>query len=278
MTLQNLRKEICSLFKSNNIESPETDSGLIIMHALGIDKTTLLVKNDTVPQKAYLDIVAMSKRRINGEPVRYITGICPFMELEFYVNSSTLIPRQDTEVLIDEVSRRIDDNVQTELWDIGCGSGCIGISLAYRHKKLFVREFDISQAALDTAFKNAKRYGLEERVKFTNHDIFLGMPTGAAPDILVSNPPYIPTDEINRLKREVKDYEPRSALDGGDDGLKFYREIIKKAPLKTGGTIAFEIGCDQAEAVTELLKQNGYQSISLTRDLSQNPRVITAIR
>lgn len=274
MTLQQLRRELYILFKSKNIESPEADSGLIIMHVLKLSKTALLLDNSEVSDSAAAEIIKLAHRRADGEPVRYIIGTCPFMQLEFYVNKSTLIPRQDTEILVETVSDMIDSNKDTVLWDIGCGSGCIGITLAYMHTRLSVYEFDISETALETAAKTAKRYRVDNRISFVQHDILSDIPKLDKPQIIVSNPPYIPTGSLNSLQREVIGYEPVAALDGGEDGLKFYKKIIHDAPLGKGGLLAFEIGYDQGESVPRIMEDNGYKNIKLIRDLSGNPRVV----
>ena len=244
------------------------------MHGLKLSKTALLLDNSEVSDSAAAEIIKLAERRIDGEPVRYIIGTCPFMQLEFYINKSTLIPRQDTEILVETVSDMIDSNKDTVLWDIGCGSGCIGITLAYMHTRLSVYEFDISETALETAAKTAKRYRVDNRISFVQHDILSDMPKFDKPQIIVSNPPYIPTGSLNSLQREVIGYEPVAALDGGEDGLKFYKKIIHDAPLGKGGLLAFEIGYDQGESVPRIMEDNGYKNIKLIRDLSGNPRVV----
>ncbi len=274
MTLKELRKELRTLFKEHNIESPETDSGLLLMHVLHLNKTQLLLDNPEISPEAYAQILELANRRLQGEPVRYLTGVCPFMDLEFYVNPATLIPRPDTEVLICTVSDYIARQARPlTLWDIGCGSGCIGITLASMHKDLTVMEIDISPMALETAKRTAKRYGLDDRIQFIHQDILKGMPEGE-PDIIVSNPPYIPTKDIDALQTEVKHFEPRSALDGGVDGLLFYRHIIRHAPLAKKGLLAFEIGYDQGESVPSLMKADGYTDVTLQKDFAGNPRVV----
>ena len=275
MTLQSLRRELYDLFKSKNIKSPETDSGLLLMHFFNITKTQLLLDSFEITPQKYAEIKALAERRIKGEPIRYITGICPFMDLEFDVNPSTLIPRQDTEILVCAVSERLPGFLPpVSLWDIGCGSGCIGISLAHRHPDLHVTELDISDSALKTASDTARRYGLSNRIDFVKQNILLGMPKLATPQIIVSNPPYIPTEDINTLQREVKDFEPISALDGGEDGLTFYRKIIQDAPLSSNGLLAFEIGYNQGSSVSSLMQSYGYSKVTLIKDLSGNPRVV----
>ncbi len=277
MTLQDLRREVKELFKENNIDSPETDSGLLLMHVFNLSKTRLILDNFIVTDEQSIQTMSMAKRRICGEPIQYIIGHCPFMDLDFKVNPATLIPRQDTEILVETVSRFVKKNNSASLWDIGCGSGCIGITLAHIHPKLFVTEFDISQSALDTAKETAKFYNLSDRINFVCHDILSGMPSLPKPDIIVSNPPYIPSADILSLQKEVRDFEPLSALDGGEDGLIFYREITKGAPLSPGGMLAFEIGYDQGDSVPRILRENGYTDVNLIYDLSGNPRVVTGI-
>ncbi len=272
MTLKELRLSLKQLFLEHEIESPEADSGLLLMHTLGLSKTELLLENPTVSPEKIKEILALANRRIQGEPVRYLTGACPFMDLEFFVNPSTLIPRPDTELLVETVSQRLGDC--SNLWDIGCGSGCVGITLAHRHPSLSVTELDISKEALATARKTALRYQLETRIQFLQHDILTGMPNLPQPQAIVSNPPYIPTGNIGNLQKEVRLFEPLSALDGGKDGLMFYRTILQNAPLPPGGLLAFEIGYDQGESVPILMQEHGYRDVELFHDLAHLPRVV----
>ncbi|MBQ2614370.1 MAG: peptide chain release factor N(5)-glutamine methyltransferase [Clostridia bacterium] len=274
MTLQELRKQLKEEFLINEIESPEADSGLLLMHALHLSKTELLLQNHTLADEDVAAVLQLASRRIKGEPVRYILGVCPFMDLEFAVNPATLIPRPETELLVEAVSERISGNSPLSLWDIGCGSGCIGITLAHRHPNLSVTELDISQRALDTAQTTAERYELSARIDFIKHDILTGMPNLSPPDIIVSNPPYIPTKDLAGLQKEVHLFEPQTALDGGEDGLMFYRSIIANAPLPPGGLLAFEIGYDQGESVPRLMEESGYKDVTLLHDLAGHPRVV----
>ncbi len=273
--LQELRRELKELFVMHKIESPEADAGLLLMQVLGISKTELLTKNFSVTPAQESSLRALADRRLQGEPIHYILGVCPFLDLEFFVNPSTLIPRPETELLVEEVARRLSGFPQpVTLLDIGCGSGCIGISLAYLHPSLHVIELDISKDALKTAEKTAVKYDLQERISFVEHDILSGMPKLPVPQVIVSNPPYIPHKDIASLQTEVRDFEPTSALDGGEDGLVFYRKIIQEAPLPSGGLLAFEIGYDQGESVVQLMKGHGYQNIELLQDLSGLDRIV----
>ncbi|MBQ4145131.1 MAG: HemK family protein methyltransferase, partial [Clostridia bacterium] len=174
-SLKMLRRELVNLFRENNIESPEAESGLILMHSLGINKTQLITKDIEIQGNLLKRINDMALRRLKGEPSQYIIGTCPFMDLDFYVNTSTLIPRPETELLVELLADKIGKKNKV-VWDIGCGSGCIGITLAYICPEIKVYEIDISKEALDTAKKTAIKYELENRVKFVNFDILSGMP------------------------------------------------------------------------------------------------------
>lgn len=276
MTLQTLRREFCNLLFQNGIESPEADSGLLLMHTLSITKTELLLSDRAITPAEYQTLTDLIRRRIDGEPVRYLIGSAPFMDMEFTLNRATLIPRPDTEVLVEAVSKRIPDT-PTLLWDIGCGSGCICLSLLHRHPCLSAVALDIAPLALIAARETAERYDLCDRLTLVEHDILSGMPDLPVPDIIVSNPPYIPTRDIDRLQKEVRLFEPHRALDGGVDGLDFYRLIAKHAPLNSGGLLAFEIGYDQGESVPSVLHTFGYTDVTVKKDLSANPRVVLAI-
>ncbi len=276
--LQGIRGELYTLFKEHNMESPSSNAGLILMHILGINKTQLLANNYVVPIDKINEIAKMAERRISGEPIQYIIGSCDFFGLEFFVNPSTLIPRPETELLVEELKKRFDLLKPTVLWDIGCGSGCIGISLAYMCCDLRVFEIDISPKAIETAKATAIKYGLDDRIDFIEQDILRGMPDIPKPQVIVSNPPYIPSGDIADLQREVKDFEPISALDGGLDGLVFYRKIIEDNPLEEGGLLAFEIGFDQGEKVVELMQNSGYKEVELLKDLAGLDRIVLGYR
>ncbi len=279
-TLQEFRHELKQLFLEHQTESPEADAGLLLMHVLQLTKTQLLTQDISLAKEQETTLMELAQRRIQGEPIHYLLGHCPFMDLDFYVNPATLIPRPETELLVEKVLNELGRYQEpVTLWDIGCGSGCIGISLAFYHKSLQVVELDISEQALETAEKTAKRYDLQDRIQFVHHDILKGMPKSMPrPQVIVSNPPYIPSKHVEELMIDVRDYEPRSALDGGADGLDFYRKIIHDAPLFEGGLLAFEIGYDQGESVPELMTDAGYRNIELLQDLSGLDRIVTGVR
>lgn len=276
MLLKNIREKSIEYLKSFNSDSPEADSGLIIMYVLKIDKTALLLGNMDVSATDEEKIQKCLFRLAKGEPVQYIVGECEFMSLPFYVGSGVLIPRPDTEVLVEETLKRLEKIKEPTIADLCCGSGCIGISLGYYLKDSKVKGFDISSLALDAARRNAERNRVSGRVEFFQIDLMNDSILEDF-DCVVSNPPYIPSDIINSLDAKVKNFEPLSALDGGKSGLEFYERISSVAPVKKGGIIAFEIGYDQGKAVAEILDKNGYKDIEIIKDLENRDRVVTGL-
>ena len=215
------------------------------------------------------------ERRANREPLQHILGTQEFMGLEFYVNRHTLIPRQDTETLVELV---LADHKEKDikLLDMCTGSGCIAISLAVHGGYHHVEAADISTEALKVAEKNAEKL-LQDPIRFRHSDLFGAFdPTADKFDIIVSNPPYIPSDVIEELEPEVRDFEPRSALDGTADGLFFYEKLAEECGrfLKENGSVYFEIGHDQGEAVENLLRTHGFKDTKTIKDLAGNDRVV----
>ena len=243
----------------------------IVMHVLGIDRSTLILNSrGEVPDGAAKKAEELAERRRSGEPLQYILGSAEFMSLGFEVNPSVLIPRSDTETLAEYAIEKLRGR-HIRLIDIGTGSGCIGISIAKYHGDAELTLADISADALSVAAANAKRHGV--RAELLQIDILNELPEGRY-DAVVSNPPYIESGVIPTLQTEVRDHEPLTALDGGADGLKFYRRITDTAAgfLESGGLLAFEIGYDQGEAVSELMKENFYE-VEIIKDLCGNDRV-----
>lgn len=235
------------------------------------------------------------ERRAKREPLQHILGTQAFMGLEFYVNRHVLIPRQDTETLVETVLSECREK-EISVLDMCTGSGCIAVSLAVLGGYTHVEAADISKEALAAAKRNAERLlkGAErteqgngrdsgkipsETVRFRQSDLFSGFDSGDRFDVIVSNPPYIPSAEIEKLEPEVRDYEPRAALDGDEDGLFFYRKLSKEAGrfLKEGGRVYFEIGCEQGEAVCGLLKDHGFTDTRVIKDLAGRDRVVCGI-
>ena len=217
------------------------------------------------------------KRRKSGEPVQYIMGYCEIMSLEFFVNPSVLIPRSDTETLVEYLIAEIGDK-KIKFLDIGTGSGCIAISILKNCPNATALLLDISDGALDVAIENAKKNNVIDRAEFLNMDILKEYPERTF-DLVVSNPPYIRPDVIEGLEKQVKDFEPYTALCGGEDGLVFYRRItdIANKILREDGILAYEIGYDQGVAVSEILDEE-FSDVKIIKDLCENDRVVTGKR
>ena len=274
MVISNLVRETAKCLSDN----ARFEAELMVMNALGINRTQLVMGGrNAVAEEQCEKVSEMVKRRQSGEPLQYILGECEFMSLDFYVESGVLIPRSDTETLVEAVIEKTDENKQVKILDICTGSGCIGISTAHFRPGAYVDLIDISDKAIEIAEKNIIRNNVQRRVKVQKMDILNEYPREKY-DIVVSNPPYIETDVRDTLQTEVKNHEPRLALDGGRDGLIFYRRITEIAPeiLKKGGMLAFEIGYNQGEAVSALMEKD-FGDVRIIQDFSKNDRVVTGI-
>jgi release factor glutamine methyltransferase len=260
--------------KERGIADADLDAWYLLAHVYKLSRTDLIVKGDqpVSVEKAeeYLTLIA---KRAKNIPLQYITGSQEFMGLEFEVNSSVLIPRQDTEILVEEVLKVSKDKT---ILDLCTGSGCIIISLAKLGRPRKAVALDISEQALVVAKANARRHQVE--VELIQSDLFDQVEESF--DIIVSNPPYIPTDEIRTLMPEVRDYEPSIALDGSEDGLIFYRRITSdiKRYLNKNGSVFFEIGYNQGDSVKQILREAGLTDIMIKKDFSGLDRVVSARR
>lgn len=274
MVISELVRETAKMLSDN----ARFEAELIVMSAVGINRTQLVLDSRRDVTEVQRERVSeMVKRRQSGEPLQYILGECEFMSLDFYVESGVLIPRSDTETLVEAVIEKTDENKNMKILDICTGSGCIGISTACFRSSAYVDLIDISDKAIEIAKKNIVRNNVQSRVKVQKMDILNEYPSEKY-DIVVSNPPYIETEVIDTLQTEVKNHEPRLALDGGEDGLIFYRRITGIAPeiLKKGGMLAFEIGYNQGKAVSALMGKN-FCDVRIIQDFSKNDRVVTGI-
>lgn len=269
MVINELTRRIASELTDNAYFEAEQ----IVMRALGIDRVQLITdggRKVTASEKEAAD--ALLFRRKKGEPLAYILGECEFMSLPFCVGDGVLVPRADTETLAESVINRARGD--EKILDICAGSGCVGISLAHFLKNTEVTLLDISDKAISACKKNIETNCVHDRVHIKKCDILTEYPCDKF-NIIVSNPPYIETAVIDTLAAEVRDFEPRIALDGGRDGLVFYRRITEIAPrmLFGGGILAFEIGFDQGEAVSTLMQKN-FINIEIIKDLAGNDRVV----
>lgn len=277
MTIREALVKGMEILKNSGIKAPAVDAGIILCHVLKRDRTWLYVHGDE-----YLDEYDMGRfslllsRRCTGMPVQYIIGKQEFMGLDFHVSPVVLIPRQDTEILVETVIELGSNSGHTlKILEIGTGSGCIAVSLAYYMKNSFVIATDISKKALEIARMNALEHGVSGRIEFIRSNLFDKIDMSGF-DIIVSNPPYLRCCEIPTLQREVRDFEPELALDGGEDGLDFYRLIIRKAPeyLKEKSNLVFEVGINQTSNILRLLTVR-FKDISVKKDLAGIDRVVT---
>jgi release factor glutamine methyltransferase len=271
--------------RSAGIESPAREAGVILCFVIKRSKVFLYSHDEGELTEGELQtFLALVDKRAARMPLQYIIGHQEFMSLDFSVNPDVLIPRQDTEVLVETVISWCRSRVPTEagnctsqvrILDIGTGSGCIAVSLAYYLENSRITAADISQKALETALHNAEKACADTRIEFVRSNLFSGLQGHGLYDAIISNPPYIPTGDLDGLQPEVRCFEPFTALDGGRDGLGFYRRIADGAVsfLKPGGLLAFEVGFDQAEAVSHLLTGMHF-TVRKVRDLAGIERVV----
>ena len=256
------------------ISDASVDIWLLLEHYADISKSDYLANPDMELTKVVAEQIEEAvEKRIKHIPLQHIVGQTEFMGLTFKVNENVLVPRFDTEILVDEVVKYVGDEYLKVL-DMCTGSGCIAITISDMCDNVSVIASDISKEALEVAKENNQLNQTD--VTFVESDLFENVE--GLFDVIVSNPPYIRTDEIENLQEEVKLHDPHLALDGGESGLDFYRRIIKdsKDHLKTNGMIFFEIGFDQAEEVSKILKENDYHDIVVKKDLSGLDRVVIA--
>ncbi|ADD01453.1 protein-(glutamine-N5) methyltransferase, release factor-specific [Thermoanaerobacter italicus Ab9] len=257
-------------------DNPRLEAELLLAHCFKINRTALFLRREEEVSKEqlerFLEFINMRKSHI---PYQYIVKKQCFMGLEFFVDENVLIPRPETEILVEEALKRLKRG--DVVLDIGTGSGAIAVSIAKYFPDCTVYAVDISKKAIEIAKHNAEKQGVLDRIFFIESDLFCNLPPNLKFDFIVSNPPYIKKREIELLQEEVKK-EPIVALDGGEDGLFFYKKIIREAPfyIKSGGKIGFEIGYSQKEEVTTLLEESGFKDVEIIKDLAGIDRVIIA--
>lgn len=259
------------ILRMADIVDAKTDAWLLLEMACKIDRNFYYMHmEDDMTAEQVKEYESVIKKRTEHIPLQYITGEQEFMGLPFYVNSSVLIPRQDTETLVEQAIKRAHPGMR--ILDMCTGSGCIIISILKNVKDVEGLGIDISKQALVVAKENAKRN--EVPVTFERSDLFENVTEEF--DMIVSNPPYIPTKDIATLMPEVAEFEPITALDGKEDGLYFYRRIVEQSAeyLRSGGYLLFEIGCEQGADVSEMMRHAGYTEIEVIKDLAHNDRVV----
>ena len=257
--------------------TPRLDVETLLQKVLNVDRLYILLNLERNLSEEEENLFnKFIEERLNNRPIAYIVGNREFMGLDFYVQEGVLIPRPDTEILVEEVIELAKDKGKVNILDIGTGSGAITVSLAKYLENAKVTSVDISEIALEIGKKNAVSNNVDDRIEFIKSDLFSSIDKGKKFDIVVSNPPYIKREVIDTLDKQVKDFEPYNALEGGIDGLDFYRAITKEAKnfLRKGGTLAYEVGHDQSEDVSKLMEMDGYTNIYTRKDLQQIDRVV----
>lgn len=270
------------VLESYNKMDAAIDARLLALYVLDCNSGELILHgNDEVAEHIKESYMYMIAKRIQGTPLQYITNSQEFMGLEFYVDERVLIPRQDTETLIETVINYSKEMPIAKALEVGVGSGCISVSLAHYIKGLQLTAIDICEDALSVARKNIAAHNLEEHITLLKSDVFKDYDGEEENlDLIVSNPPYITFEECKELMQEVSEHEPRKALTDEGDGLRFYREITEegKKYLKKDGLLAYEIGYLQGIDVCNILKEEGFYNIQLIQDLARRDRVVIGMK
>jgi release factor glutamine methyltransferase len=278
-----VRRAIAARFRAGGIDSADLDARLLVGHALGLDHAGLMREGERPLGRAdFAGIEALAARRLAGEPVARITGVKEFWGLPFQVTPAVLVPRPDTETVVETALARLDrDGARSRrlrIADLGTGSGVILVALLHELPDAFGIGTDCDPAALATARANAGRLGVAARTAFVACDFGAALAGGL--DLVVANPPYIATDEIAALAPEVRDFDPRGALDGGPDGLAAYRAMVADAGrlLAPRAHLVMEVGAGQADAVSALVAAAGLGAVAVAPDLAGIGRVVSARR
>lgn len=276
-----------SYLQQANTKDPRFEAELLLRHCLQMERTAFLASQpDPIGEDTLTRLAQLLQRRAKHEPIQYVLGQQAFYGRDFLVAPGVLIPRPETEILIEQILSHADrlwgKETSLEAADLGTGSGAIALTLACERPQWAVTTVDISPDALAIAQKNAEHLGVSQRVQFLQGDLVTPLLERKLQlDILVSNPPYIPSTDVDALDREVQDYEPRLALDGGKDGLAFYRRICAALPslLKPKALVGFEVGIHQAQDVGQLmLDSKVIDHIEITPDLAGIDRVVLGWR
>lgn len=261
-----------TILKKADIVDAKTDSWLLLAMACKIDHTYYYMHIDEeMTEEQVREFEVLIRKRAERVPLQYITGEQEFMGLTFHVNSNVLIPRQDTETLVEEALKILRPGMK--IMDLCTGSGCVLISILKNAHDVEGIGYDISKQAINVAKENAKLNDVP--AVFERSDLFEDV-TESDFDVIVSNPPYIPTDVVATLMPEVSQFEPHEALDGKGDGLYFYSKILEQCKnyMKPDGYILFEIGCEQGDSVSTMMRLAGFSEVHVIKDLAQNDRVV----
>ena len=261
-------------------DSPRLDAEILLAHARGCKRIALYTHfDDPLSDAQRATMRTLVQRRAKHEPVAYLVGHREFFGLDFRVAPKVLIPRPDTETLVVELIERLKEHAKPRLLDLCTGTGCVAIAAAVNVPAANVVATDVSAEALEIARQNSADHGVSERIEFREGDLLSVLTPSDLFDVIASNPPYIPADELETLQADVRLHEPRAALDGGSDGLDFVRRLIEGVPrhLVPRGSLLIEIDATQADAVTELLESAGcFEEVTILKDLAGLARVACA--
>lgn len=267
------------LFRRAGIETAELDARIFAEAAFGMDRLTLVNRErDAATAEQLRGLEALAQRRLKGEPVARIIGERGFWGLSFKLNDATLVPRPETEMLVQRGLEILGPLAEPKMLDLGTGSGCIPVALLTELSNLSAVAVDLSKEALDMARFNARRHAVIERFEPRQGSWFDPVEAGERFDLIVSNPPYIESAAIETLMVEVRDHDPRLALDGGPDGLRPYRAIARDAAahLTAEGVVLLEIGTGQGEDVTDIFAEAGFNRVTVEQDLAGHERMVVA--
>ena len=277
MTIADAIRQGTQMLRKAGVPEPRREAGSLLAHLLGKDRTFLITQAEEALSDADLDSYrGLVERRAKGEPLQYIMGVQDFFGLEFKVTPEVLIPRPETELLVETALKLIDPEAATYICDVGTGSGCIAVTLLRERPLAYAIAVDISDVAIKIAECNAARQSVNERMSFVVSDCFESLGSATLFDLIVSNPPYVSAEALDGLQREVRDHEPRIALSPGLDGLAIIRRLIQEAPdlLKPHGYLLLEIGFDQAAAVERLIDRNIWKLLDIYPDLQGILRIV----
>ena len=279
MKLETVIYKAYQKLKNNNIKSAMLDSELLMAKAINESREYIILNsNKDIGEKDYNNFQTMITQRSNGKPIAYLTNKKFFWKYEFFVNNEVLIPRPDTEIIVEQVLKIYKNKKKINFLDIGFGSGCILLSILKERKDFMGTGVDISNHALKVCKINAYKLGVKSRIRLFNSDIdkfSLGKY-----DLIISNPPYIKNIELKYLEKDVINFEPRLALRGGLDGISEIRKVIKKSSelIKNGGKLILEIAHNQKKEVKQLLRKNSFYINSVIKDLANNDRCIISTK
>lgn len=278
MKINELLIKAYKVLKENDIDTYMLDSQVLLAHVLKQNRMFITLNRDyEVSEKDEVEFERLIALRKDKKPIKYLIGECEFMGIDFYVEEGVLIPRPDTEILVEEALKNIKEKGYLNVCDVCCGSGAIGLSVAHHSQIENLHMIDISDIALKVSGINNERIAKGAKVQvFKSNLLEESINNGNVYDCILSNPPYIESHVIPTLMDDVRDYEPHLALDGGEDGLIFYRKITSqsKKVLKSGGMLAYEIGHNQKEAVIEIMELEGFKDIRAFKDYGGNDRVV----